>query len=389
MRVLEPNKTVDKPMSDDVQNVGATTKRITVCFVIDRLTRAGTETQLLRLIDQMDETQFHPILCLLDGSSKESQMLEPDCTVVRYGVTRIKSFQSLRSMYAFSRFLRKQNVDIVQPYFPDSTFFAFVAARLAGVPHVVRNRRNLGYKQTGLENFLGKVYSRTSMTTAANSEACRQAVIEQEAAKPKSVVVIPNGADLDKLSKIEPPTPERLEQPNIGMVANLRPVKDPMTLLNAAVSLSNEFPGLRLSLVGKGPLDSELNKTIEANQLQNRFQLLGSLNDVVDFLGSLDVAVLSSSSEGLSNAIIEYMAAARPIVATDVGGNPDLIEHEVTGILVPPSNEKKMAEAIRRMITDRPFAVACANNARDKALVNYGLRQQAERFESHWRTLVN
>lgn len=365
--------------------------RIGVCFVIDRLGVAGTETSVLRLIKDLDHTKFRPCLALLDGSSSTSQRLEPEnCPVIRLGVKRIKSPSGARSIWKLSQFLRKHGVEVLQMYFPDSTFFGFAAGRMAGVKHYIRNRRSLGYNLGKVDRFLGRLYSRSSVLTAANSEACRQAVIEQEAADPNSVVVIPNGVDLDRFAELAPPRSEfsAAKPPKIGMVANLRPVKDPQTLVKAAIELQHQFPNLELEIAGDGELRDSLMHQITAAGLQNQFRLVGRLDDIPKFVESLDVAVLSSTSEGLSNSIIEYMGAARPIVATNVGGNVELIEPEKTGLLVASGNTKQFVTCMRRMLEDREFAVRCGLAARNDALTNYALKRQTERFEAWWSDIA-
>ena len=366
--------------------------RISICFMIDRLILAGTETQVLRLIENLDRDRFRPCLALLDGTSDSSQSLEPEsCPLVRLGVKKIRSPQGARAAVRLARFLRENRVEILQVYFPDSTFLGLAAGRMAGVKHYIRNRRNLGYKLSKFEMFLGRLYSKTSLLTATNSEACRAAVIEQEAAKPDSVIVIPNGVDLDSFVKLEPPRKEITQAesaPKIGMVANLRPVKDPKTLVTAAIELQKEFPDLQLEIAGEGELRGELTQLITDAGLQNQFRLIGRLDDVPEFLQTLDVAVLSSTSEGLSNSVIEYMGAARPIVATAVGGNAELIESERSGLLVSPGNVEQLISSIRKMLVDREFAVRCGLAARERALANYSLQRQTEHFESLWSEIA-
>lgn len=359
-----------------------------VCFVIDRLSIAGTETQLLHLINHIDQRACRPYLVLFDGESPESWALEPNCCpVMRLGVRKLKSLHAVRSAIRLSRFLRRQRIDIVQAYYPDSTLVGFAAAKLAGVRHFVRNRRSLGYNLTTSALWTGRMLSKTNARTAANSEACRQAIIEQEGASPESVVIIPNGIDVDRFAALDLPKPD-VDAPRIGMVANLRPVKDPRSLLLAAIELQKEFPALQLEIAGEGELRKPLQDMIDQADLQEQFKLIGQVSDVVGFLGSLDVAVSSSTSEGLSNSIIEYMAAARPIVATNVGGNGELIEDGVNGLLVEPQHPDQLVSAIRRLLSDHPLAQHLGLNARTKATANFGLRQQAQRFEAYWRGLI-
>ena len=115
----------------------------------------------------------------------------------------------------------------------------------------------------------------------------------------------------------------------------------------------------------------------------------GSVADIPAFLRSLDIAVLCSLSEGSPNAIMEYMAAGLPTVATDVGGNAELVEHEVTGLVVPSNDEQQLAAAIDRLLRSPALAAQYGNTARERAFAEYGVEAQARRYEDFYcRTLA-
>src|SRR4051812_22604486 len=116
------------------------TRPIRICFVIDGLTRAGTETQLLALIRSFDRRRFVPSLVLLGGDDELSRELAPDCPVLRLGLRSLCSPQAVRAGAKLMCFWRQQRIDIVQTYFLDSTYFAVPLARLSGVRRVVRVR---------------------------------------------------------------------------------------------------------------------------------------------------------------------------------------------------------------------------------------------------------
>src|ERR1700751_3099138 len=119
-----------------------------------------------------------------------------------------------------------------------------------------------------------------------------------------------------------------------------------------------------------------------------RFQLVGTQSAVPDFLAALDVAVLTSRAEGMSNAVLEYMAAARPIVATAVGATPELIRDGVHGLLVPPGDPGALAAAMDRLLTDRSLACRLAEAARERAVKRYSRSAMVRRFESFYTRLV-
>ena len=229
-------------------------QQVRVCFVIDRLRVAGTETQLLALIRGLDRRRVATHLCLLDGEDAISRSLEPaDCPIIRLGVRSLHSPSALRGAWRLAGFLRANRVEVVQTYFPDSTYFAAPVARVAGVRHVVRSRRDLGFWMKPLDRWLGRLYSRIATATIANCEACRQAVVTQEGAPPESVKVLENGIDTERLLRIPSvSSTEIAASPRVGMVGNLRPVKGPDLFLRAAAVVAARFPSARFSIAGEG-----------------------------------------------------------------------------------------------------------------------------------------
>jgi glycosyltransferase involved in cell wall biosynthesis len=176
--------------------------------------------------------------------------------------------------------------------------------------------------------------------------------------------------------------------PRVGMVANLRPVKEPEILLRAARLVHSAHPDAVFQIAGEGELRPELEKQIEAFGLKQSFQLVGAAADVPAFLAGLDVAVLCSRSEGQSNALLEYMAAGRAIVATAVGGNVELIEPGVNGLLVPPGDPEALAQAVTRLLDDPDLAARFGRAARRRVEERYSLQARARRFEEFYARLV-
>jgi glycosyltransferase involved in cell wall biosynthesis len=358
---------------------------VRVCYVIDRLLRGGTETQVLRLIEALDRAKVEPYLCLLDGEDEVSQSMEPaNCPVWRLGVRSLHHPATLRRAWQFARFLRREQIDIVQTHFADSMYFAAPVARLAGVRHVIRTRRDLGFWMKPVDRWLGHLYNHVVTATIANCQACRQAVIAQEGASPGSVVVLENGIDLEPflaIPAVEPKANGHLRR--VGMVANLRPVKGPDVFIRAAGIVAQLNTNVVFQVAGTGDEESLRRLAAECG-IADRLELVGSVRDIPAFLAGLDVAVLTSHSEGLSNALVEYMAAARPIVATAVGGTVELIENKTHGLLVPPGGHEQLAAAIDRLLGDCALAARLATNARQRAVRGHSAEAQAQRYEDFY-----
>src|SRR5207248_2667044 len=182
---------------------GMTGRPVRVCFLIDEQAAAGTETQLLALVRRLDRARVRPYLCLLRGGGPRSRALEPDdCPVLRLGVGALRSPAALLRAWRLARFLRRECIDVLQVYFPDSTYFGVPVGWLAGVPAIVRTRNNVGHWLTPLHRWLGRFLNRFTTATVANCEAARRALIEAEGPRPERVVVLENGVDLGRADAI-------------------------------------------------------------------------------------------------------------------------------------------------------------------------------------------
>jgi glycosyltransferase involved in cell wall biosynthesis len=382
--------TVAIPPSYTLANPAAAPRArpVRVCFLIDNLYVGGTETQLVALIRALDRRRVQPYLCVLRGDLPGSRELEPDsCPVLCLGVGSLCAAATLGKARRLAQFLRRHRIDVLQTYFADSMYFGVLVGRLAGVPHIIRTRNNLGYWLTPLHRRLGRLFRRFADLTLTNCEAGRQAVLADEGADPRSVVVLENGVDLERFAAVPPlgatPGPVR-----VGVVANLRPVKGLDVLARAAARVAAVRPGVTFEIAGDGPMRPELERLIADLGLGGRLRLPGIQADVPTFLARTDIAVLCSHSEGMSNALLEYMAAGRAIVATRVGANERLIEDGVNGLLVPPGDEPALAAAVGRLADDGRLRARLGAAARARAERDHSRPAMVRRFERFYQALV-
>ena len=364
---------------------------IRVCFMIDELSAAGTESQLVALIKNLNRSVVLPFLCLLKGDAKHSRALEPhDCPVWRLGIRSLHHLSTFFKVLQLAGFLGRERVDVMQVYFPDSTYVGVAAARLAGVPHIVRVRNNLNHDVTPAHRALGRFYNRLITRTMANCEACRATLLSEERVPPASVLVLENGVDLERFLNVSTYRgPDTIGPRRVGIVANLRPVKGLDVFVRAAAHLAAAHPDLRFEVAGEGEQRSILEKKqARAAGLRGRVLLHGSVQDIPAFLAGLDVAVLSSRSEGMSNAVLEYMAAGRAIVATAVGATPRLLQDGIHGLLVPPGDPQALAAAVDRLLRDPALARRLATAARHRAREQFGRDAMVRRFEAFYYQLA-
>jgi L-malate glycosyltransferase len=360
---------------------------VRIGFVIDNLSRAGTESQLLALIRSLDRARFEPSLVLLDGSPVASRELEPtDCETIRLGVTKLLGFRAWRAAKRLRFLWRDRRPDIVQAYFLDSSYFAIPLARRLGVPAIVRVRNNLGYWLTPKHRLLNRVLRPMVDVTLTNSDAGRASLIEKDRLAPDRVASIENGVDVDRFTGCAPPC--FADPVRIGCVANLRPVKNVDGLMRAARLVIERHPNAIFEVAGDGEQRPALERLHAELNLGNRFVFRGSVADVPAFLGACDAAVLPSHSEGMSNALLESMAAGRAIVATDVGANAKLVRHGVEGLIATDSRPESIAGAIVELLNDPIAARRMAAAARDRAMSEFSRAAMVGRFEAFYDGLA-
>jgi glycosyltransferase involved in cell wall biosynthesis len=364
----------------------ATAGPINVCFVIDSLNRAGTESQLLALIQHLDRDRVRPSLCLLHPESPESASLRPDCPTLSIGLRKLMSLASPLAAAKLVAFWRRQRVQVVQTYFRDSTYFATPLARAAGIRHLVRVRNNVGYWLTPLDRLLSRLVGRLGVTLT-NSEQARQAVVEAEELEQGRIRVIENGVDVERFQNTARSRPAD-GRVRVGTVANLRPVKNIDGLIRVASAVCREWSHVDFHVAGDGEQRAELERQVAANGLGGRFFLHGSVADVPQFLAELDIAVLSSHSESMSNSLLEFMAAGKPIVATDVGANASVVRHGIDGVIVPRRDDAALADGIRKLLMQPLAAQRHGNSARERVATEFSRERMVRRFEDFYETLV-
>lgn len=365
------------------------TAPVRVSFVIDRLTRAGTETQLVALINNLDRARVEPSLVLLDGEDDLSQTLEPDdCPVVRLGVRKLLSPTAMRAANRLRAFWREVRPDVVQTYFQDSSYFGVPVARSAGVKAVVRVRNNLGYALTRRDRVAGRVIRPLVDRFVTNTPAGRDVIVAGDGYAADRVVVLENGVDTHRFNRFMLPDTTK-KRVRVGCVANLRPVKNVDGLMRAAKLLLDRHPGVVVEVAGDGDQRAELERLHAELGLGSRFVFRGSVADSAAFLRTVEVAVLPSHTEGMSNALLEYMAAGRAVVATAVGANPTLIDDGKNGLIVPPADPTALADAIGRYLSRPLMAAAFGSAARRKVEAEYSREAMTRRFEDFYRQLIS
>jgi len=354
-------------------NTQSSQNKIRVCFVFDFWRgRAGAELQQALLLEHLDRNRIEPFVLILHGDDQSITAL-PDCPVYYLKMGWLRSFSTFAKAWELRRFFKQNKIDIVQALVIDNPSLVFLASvgKWSGVKKVFGFRVDIGFWMTPRQARAGKFAHKFLVDKViANAEACKQSIIEQENVRAENVFIVPNLIDTKHFVNIPTWTAANARAPQrIGIVGNLKPVKGTDVFIDAAKIVLETFPDAQFELAGTGN-EEQYQSQIERLGIATHVRLLGSISDIPAFLSTLDVAVLSSRSEGLPNAIMEYMAAGRPCVVTDVGGCGELIRHEQNGLLVPPEDPLALAAGMVVLLAhpDRAeqFAAAARKDVADK-----------------------
>jgi len=333
-------------------------KRLKLLYLIDQINLGGTEKQLLAVIERLDRAKFEPYLvCLRPTDYLERCNI--NCRTEVLNVSSLISRNGITKLFRFLSYLKQEEIDIVQTFFFDSTFFGVIAGRLARVKCVLSTRRDMGFWYN--KKLLSVLYIVNFFTDriVVNSEAIKTEVSLRERVKRDKIDVIYNGVDLEPFKVFYDVNKLRTELgiPStdliIGIVANLnRHVKRVDIFVDAAAKLLEEVDNISFIVVGDGSFRDGLERQAANLFIAEKLHFVGSQNNVIPYLQLFDIGVLTSESEGFPNSIIEYMAASLPVVCFDSGGNKELIEDGVNGFTVKNQSPLDLSVKLMEIISN-------------------------------------
>lgn len=330
-----------------------------VVHIIYKLDVGGLENGVVNLINNMPSEKYrHAVICATDYTEFRKRITKPDVEV--YALHK-KPGNDLGAYYRLWKLLRKLKPDIVHTR-NLGTIEYVIPAKLAGVKHHVHGEHGRDMSDIDGTNKkyinIRKFYSKFISHFITVSKDLENWLIKSVSIPSIKISQIYNGVDIEKFS---PKTiSSNLENSLvIGTVGRLQAEKDQATLVKAFDLLIKNNPDLdvKLELIGDGPDRKKLESLVNELNISDNVLFHGKSDDVANIMKKMDIFVLPSLAEGISNTILEAMACGLPVIATNVGGNPELVTENVSGYLVPSNNPQTMAEAIQKYI-DQPELIA-------------------------------
>ncbi len=383
--------------------------KIKIVFVHWTLNVGGTERQFVEMVQRLNRHIFDPRVLVIRSYGKLRAELEVHHISVlclnfsaSEGRFHYRSYLQLyRLLREMVRYFLHEKPHIVQSYLSWANICATIAGKIARVPIILTGRRAILDEKflkfpVFPDQWLQNLSNCWATAVVANSYNVRQRCLHRERFLPaEKIRVLYNGVDLDayRPAGMMGSLKGLLRIPEhshiVGMVATIRPRKGHHILLKAAARIVREIPDTVFLLVGR---DSGLQTELEdfANDLGigKAIFFTGERDDVPEILSIIDILVSSSLYEGLSNALLEGMAAGKPIVATEIAGNAEIVMHGQTGFIVPPGNPDALAEAIMRLLQDKALQKQMGKAGRQRAEKLFGMERMIREAESFYLELL-
>jgi glycosyltransferase involved in cell wall biosynthesis len=371
---------------------GGPDRPLRVLTLVDTLRPGGAERIAATVARHLDRSRFEPIVCVSRPVDAPSPLIDDlHASGVRLVRLSRRSRLDLRAWWPLVVLLRREPVDVVHSHMFGSNVWAALLTAVARVPVFVAHVHSWAFENQPQRVLLDReLIARRADVVLTVSEADRRRMLEIGGLPPDKLRVVMNG--IVPLARTPTDVRAQLGIPRdaevVGTLTVLRKEKAHGVLFDAAERLAAHFPRLRVLIAGTGPEEQRLRAEVRRRGLENRVLMLGFRRDVADVLAALDVVVLSSDREGSPLAVMEAMAAGKPIVATRVGGVPDLVVDGEHGLLVPPRDPASLAEALGRLLRDPQLRRTLGESGRERQRRDFDIATTVRKIEDLYEALA-
>ena len=363
-----------------------------VLLVLDQFpkTLGGGERIVLNIAALLPQYGFRISIMTFSVHPESAVLSSSPCPIYLLPLRRTYDLRAFQAALDFRQFLKQQKIKIVQTFFESSDLFAGFVTRTSSNAKLVWSRRDMGILRTSKHHLGYRLMADLPHAVFAVSEQVRRHCIEIDRIDPARVQTIYNGLDIvDWTTRPKPANTSG--KVIVTTVGNIRRVKGHDLFIKAAADIIQQFPGVSFSIAGdvlEPEYFLELQTLVRDLSLSDCFHFLGGISDLGEHLSTSDIFVLPSRSEGFSNAIVEAMAASLPVVATDVGGNAEAVEHAVNGFIVPSEDPAALSEAISRLISNPSQARAMGEAGRNLVIERFTTKAMMDKIRTAYRDLL-
>ena len=370
--------------------------KIKILFVIPQLDVGGAETQLLNLVKGIDKNKFEINVCNL---SEKQNKLEKEFKNLDINMVEIykKSKYDIGVIFRLRKYIKNNNIDIVHSLL--NNFWPRVASIfICKRPILIASERSIDNWWKKKYHFIAdNILAKFTDVMVCNSYKIKEFYEMKVPNLKNKIQVIYNGVLNEKFKEIS--IDEKYELKKFygidendivfGIVAGLRDVKDHMTLLKATKLLKTYNQNFKLLIIGDGKNREKINSYIQKSEINNHVKFIGETNEVYKFLNIIDVGILCSIQEGLSNSIIEHMLCKTPVIATNVGGNVELVKESETGKLINVGDFEALSDTMLFFMKNKELIKLYGENAYKFSYQKFKYEKMIKSYEDLYNSLMN
>jgi len=354
----------------------------------------GMERGVVKSILGLDRSKFTPIVCCLGKRMTQADILEKNGIKV-YFFNRDENTRNYSLIFKIALLLRKERITLIHTHNRCGYLYGVPAAIIANTQVVVHSEHGCSLPESKSLMFLRWALSWKIKKIVTRSQLLAKEIIRYWRINPNKLQPIASGIDASGFERefdknaIRQKFGVSKENNLVGIVARFDPIKDHQTLIRAMAIVGKSIPNAKLVLVGDGSLRQSLQDLTVELGIKDNVIFLGEQEDIAPILAMLDLFVLTSRKEGTSTAIMEAMTMELPIIATRVGGTPELINDGENGILIPARDPESLSKAIIEIVTNKDRAKAIAHNARSTFEKKYRIERMNHEYQDLFLTLIN
>jgi glycosyltransferase involved in cell wall biosynthesis len=351
----------------------------------------GTERQLTEVAKSLDRGSFQPhVGCFIDRGLFAEELHAAHVPIIQFPVRSFSRPGTLQAARLMGEYMRDQKIGIVHTFDVPSNIFGVFAARAYGAPIVISSQRAYRHLIDGALLRLLRMTDRLVDRIVVNCEALRKHLIEEERVPSRLIRVCYNGLDTGRFRLAPRSRPTEVGDASliIGVACVLRPEKGLHTLVDAFANVAQDFPNVKLLVVGNGPSRNEVVERCRDRGIADRCIFVPAVSNVEEWLHAFDIFVLPSLSEALSNVLMEAMACGCAVIASRIGGNPELVIEGRTGLLFERENVGQLTAHLKLLIENPDLRNQLAAAASERIHAEFARERAIQRMQSIYSELI-
>jgi len=362
-------------------------KKIKILYLTTASKLSGTEKMLYELVKGIDKEKYEVMVCTIKDDLSSQLLDRLRKKGIKTACLNLDKKWKVWRVFKLLKIIKNFNPDVLQSFLFFDNILARIFGKLARIQIIISGQRSAETCRSRIRNFFDKITINFADYMVSNSEAGKKIVIKRDGFPEEKIKVIYNGIDLDKTRQLETKKSKKITK--IGFVGRLRTEKGLNYLIEAVVILKNKINDFVVLTIGEGPERENLEKLVCKNGVENLICFLGYKEKAWKYMQKFDLLVLPSLWEGFPNVIIEAMVQNVLVVATRVGGVPELIEDNETGFLVEPRDSKALAEKINYVLSlPEEGKKKIMKNARKTVKENFFIEKMVKEYEKLYENLI-